>query len=64
MPSLWGRRYLCGGHAAAVELSLIHICNRTAGDMRHYFDKYGGNLGQSGSVSWPLLANIQLTEPL
>ena len=26
--------------------------NRTAGDMRHYFDKFGGNLGQSGSVSW------------
>lgn len=26
--------------------------NRTAGDLRHYFDKYGGNLGQSGSVAW------------
>ncbi len=26
--------------------------NRTAGDLRHYFDKYGGNLGQTGSVSW------------
>ena len=26
--------------------------NRTASDMRHYFDKYGGNLGQSGSVSF------------
>ncbi len=26
--------------------------NRTAGDLRHYFDKFGGNLGQSGSVSW------------
>lgn len=26
--------------------------NRTAGDMRHYFDKYGGNLGASGCVSW------------
>ncbi|MDO4742659.1 MAG: YebC/PmpR family DNA-binding transcriptional regulator [bacterium] len=24
--------------------------NRTAGDLRHYFDKSGGNLGQSGSV--------------
>ena len=24
--------------------------NRTAGEMRHYFDKCGGNLGQSGSV--------------
>lgn len=26
--------------------------NRTASDMRHYFDKYGGNLGTPGSVSW------------
>lgn len=26
--------------------------NRTAADMRHYFDKYGGNLGQSGCVSF------------
>jgi len=26
--------------------------NRTAGDLRHYFDKYGGNLGQTGSVGF------------
>jgi YebC/PmpR family DNA-binding regulatory protein len=26
--------------------------NRTAGDLRHYFDKFGGNLGQSGCVSY------------
>jgi len=26
--------------------------NRTAGDLRHYFDKCGGNLGQSGSVGF------------
>ena len=26
--------------------------NRTAGDMRHLFDKYGGNLGTSGCVSF------------
>ena len=26
--------------------------NRTAGSMRHYFDKFGGNLGTSGSVSF------------
>jgi len=25
---------------------------RTAADMRHYFDKYGGNLGTEGCVSW------------
>lgn len=26
--------------------------NRTAGDVRHYFDKFGGNLGTSGCVSY------------
>ena len=26
--------------------------NRTAGELRHVFDKYGGNLGETGSVSW------------
>ena len=26
--------------------------NRTGEDMRHYFDKYGGNLGQTGCVSY------------
>ena len=26
--------------------------NRTAAEMRHYFDKYGGNLGATNCVSW------------
>ncbi len=26
--------------------------NRTASDVRHYFDKFGGNLGQTGCVSY------------
>ena len=26
--------------------------NRTGSEMRHYFDKYGGNLGQTGCVSF------------
>lgn len=26
--------------------------NRTAGEMRHYFDKFGGNMGATGCVSW------------
>jgi YebC/PmpR family DNA-binding regulatory protein len=26
--------------------------NRTAGDIRSYFSKYGGNLGETGCVSW------------
>ena len=26
--------------------------NRTASDVRHFFDKYGGNMGAAGCVSW------------
>lgn len=26
--------------------------NRTAGELRHLFDKHGGNLGESGCVAW------------
>jgi YebC/PmpR family DNA-binding regulatory protein len=26
--------------------------NRTAGDVRSYFSKYGGNLGETGCVGW------------
>jgi len=26
--------------------------NRTAGSVRHHFDKFGGNLGANGCVSW------------
>ncbi len=26
--------------------------NRTAADVRHFFDKYGGNLGANGCVAW------------
>ena len=37
------------GVAIVVE-TLTDNRNRTAGDIRHYFDKCGGNLGQSGSV--------------
>lgn len=39
------------GVAVIVE-TLTDNRNRTAGDMRHYFDKYHGNLGQSGCVSF------------
>ncbi len=35
---------------AVVVVTLTDNRNRTAGEMRHYFDKYGGNMGQSGSV--------------
>lgn len=39
------------GVAVIVE-ALTDNRNRTAGDVRHYFDKFGGNMGQSGCVSF------------
>ena len=39
------------GVAVMVE-ALTDNKNRTAGDLRHYFDKFGGNMGQSGCVSF------------
>ncbi len=39
------------GVAVMVE-ALTDNRNRTAGDVRHYFDKFGGNLGQNGCVSY------------
>jgi YebC/PmpR family DNA-binding regulatory protein len=39
------------GIAVIVE-TLTDNRNRTAGEMRHYFDKNGGNLGQTGCVSF------------
>ena len=43
--------YSPSGIAVIVE-TLTDNRNRTAGDIRHYFDKYGGNMGQSGCVSF------------
>ena len=43
--------YSAGGLAIMGE-GLTDNRNRTASDFRHYFDKFGGNLGASGSVSW------------
>lgn len=39
------------GIAVIVE-TLTDNRNRTAGDIRHYFDKFGGNMGQPGCVSF------------
>ncbi len=39
------------GIAVIVE-TLTDNRNRTAGDIRHFFDKYGGNLGTQGCVSF------------
>lgn len=40
-----------GGIAVMVR-TLTNNRNRTAGDVRHLFDKHGGNMGVSGSVSF------------
>jgi len=40
-----------GGVAMIVE-TMTDNRNRTAGDIRHFFDKFGGNLGTSGCVSF------------
>ena len=40
----------CG--VAVIIESLTDNRNRTAGDIRHFFDKCGGNLGQNGCVSY------------
>ena len=40
----------CG--VAVIVETMTDNRNRTAGEMRHYFDKYGGNMGQANCVSW------------
>ncbi len=43
--------YAPGGAAVLVEV-LTDNKNRAASDVRHAFNKYGGNLGEPGSVAW------------
>ena len=45
------RLYGPSGVAVIVE-TMTDNRNRTAGEMRHYFDKYGGNMGPANCVSW------------
>lgn len=40
-----------GGVAVLIDI-MTDNRNRTAADIRHLFSKYGGNLGESGCVSW------------
>lgn len=40
----------CG--VAVIVETLTDNRNRTAGDLRHYFDKFGGNMGTPGCVSF------------
>ena len=43
--------YGAGGVAVFIE-ALTDNRNRTAGDIRSYFTKFNGNLGENGCVSW------------
>lgn len=43
--------YGVGGVAVIVE-AMTDNRNRTGGEVRHFFDKFGGNLGQTGCVSF------------
>ena len=40
----------CG--VAVIVEAMTDNRNRTAAEIRHHFDKYGGNMGASGCVSW------------
>ncbi len=40
-----------GGVAVLLDI-MTDNRNRTAGDVRHLFSKYGGNMGEAGCVSW------------
>ena len=46
-----GAGYGPNGVAIIVE-TMTDNRNRTAGEIRHYFDKYGGNMGAANCVSW------------
>ena len=43
--------YGAGGVAIFIE-AMTDNRNRTAGDLRSYFSKFGGNLGETGCVGW------------
>jgi len=49
-----------GGAAIMVDI-LTDSRNRTAAEMRHLFSKNGGNMGETGSVSWMFAEKGQLS---
>lgn len=49
-----------GGVAILLE-AMTDNRNRTAGEVRHLFGKYGGNLGESGCVNWMFSSRAVLT---
>lgn len=54
--------YAPGGVAVMVNV-LTDNRNRSAGEMRHIFSKNGGNLGETGCVSWMFKEKGQLSIP-
>ena len=51
MEELTYEGYGAGGTAVFIE-AMTDNRNRTAGDIRSYFSKYNGNLGETGCVGW------------
>lgn len=51
------------GGVAVMATILTDNRNRTAGEVRHIFSKNGGNLGETGCVSWMFEEKGQLTVP-
>ncbi|MFQ5695038.1 MAG: YebC/PmpR family DNA-binding transcriptional regulator, partial [Terriglobia bacterium] len=51
-----------GGVAVLVETTTDNR-NRTVGELRHLFSKWGGNLGESGCVAWMFNKKAYLTLP-
>lgn len=51
-----------GGVAIYIE-AMTDNRNRTAGDIRSYFNKYNGNLGESGCVGWMFEEKGQIHVP-
>lgn len=49
--AVWYEGYGTGGVAVLVE-TLTNNRNRTSQDLRSYFAKFGGNMGEPGSVKW------------
>lgn len=52
--------YAAGGVAVVIE-AMTDNRNRTAGDIRSYFTKYNGNLGETGCVGWMFKQVGQIT---
>lgn len=60
MEELTYEGYGPGGVAVMVRCATDNR-NRTAGDIRSYFSKYGGNLGETGCVGWNFKEQGEIT---